>query len=132
MGSVKSKEKHQYLGKVFTALHRIKLPFKDGQGQKRPKYDHVYVEKEYVVCGKMHIECSNVENNPEKKELLTHLGLHEDMTPQTFYLICDKRNAQNARLPDPKYVHNLGTTKWILDVNLETALKVKLCHGQMI
>lgn len=136
MGSAKSKPKEKededHVGKVFTVLNRVRLPAKGGQGRDPLMYDYAYVEKKYLVCGKMDVECVNSKNNVEKKELLDHLGVNEDMGLQTFYLLCDVAPRGRVRLPDPKFVRNLGTTKWILDANLETALQVQPCHGQII
>ena len=120
-----------HLGQNFSVLHRIKLPFKGGQGREHCGFDHAYVEKKYLICGKMEIVCANPSNNVEKKELLDHLELNRDMTPQTFYLLCDTSNSKRS-LPDPKFVRNLGTTKWILDANLKTVLKHEIRHPRMI
>lgn len=74
----------------------------------------------------MFLDCAHT-----NQTFLDQLALDKNMTPQVLYLLCNARQSQQ-KIPDPKYIRNVGMAKWILDVNLDTALSVQPQHVQMI
>lgn len=123
-GAQQQQHQHQYIGEVFSILHRMKLPLRGGQGRDRPDLEYIYIKATYIVCARMVFSCSNHANAVEKTDLLKNLGLRDDMGTQTMYMVCSTHSADRQYgVPDPKCVRNMGTTKWISEKDLVHALR---------
>ena len=138
MGSTPSKRKKydeqlefdEYIDKTFCILHKIHTPFRGGQGKVHHGFDHVYIEKKYLVCGKMHISLKNKPENSWKREILRQLDL-DPGSDCVLYLLCDVRKPNTQALQDPPCIKHFNNTKWILQRDLKDCFS-NIKHNVMI
>ena len=121
------------LGTTFVTLNKMVLESQRGQAGVVPPVDHVFVEKRYQVCGVCIINTTNPRTRVSKRRMLESVGLTEDEGEVTMYLLCDVvKSRTNSRLPNPKFIKTVGTTKWIREGDLRRCIQDEpRLHGKV-